>query len=164
MAKTSEIHVVSVTRLLATVIVVALRFTQTFGTPEPVGQYCARPGDRLTFECTTVPADATIWHGSAFDCDQNQPPNELFLSHTRILSGIGARGTCNNGDIVAQGTGVNAVNNTYYLTSQLNVTASSDMHNKTIECDRDDGWPNGARVTLSVFKIILTTEGECIGP
>ena len=155
MAKASDVHVVSLIKLLATVIVVALKFSQTFAVAENTG-YCARPGDQLTFECTTVVVGATIWHGSAFDCSMNQPPNEIILAHSRYFSGLIARGNCNNGNILAQSVGVNAVNITYYLTSELNVTVSSNMHNETIQCDVEDD--DGTRMTISVFRILLTTE------
>ena len=133
-------------RLLATVTVIALGFGQNFGTTESrvITNHCACPGDQLTFKCTADGGVATVWHRSAFDC-------EIILRHSRYSSERGAAGSCSDGDILAQSIGV--VNNNHFI-SQLNVTVSTDMHNKTIECDRED--IDGIRVTLRVFRIILT--------
>ena len=151
MAKTSKVQAMSLTRLLTTVSLLALRFSQTLGTTE--NSYCVCPGDQQMFECTAIGGVATVWHGSVInDCNQNNIlSDEIIFSHSRILRGLLERGSCNNGSIQAQSIGV--VNNNHYI-SQLNVTVSSDMHNKTIECDRVA--VDGTRV---MFRITLTTEG-----
>ena len=145
MAKTYEVHMVSLRRLLATVILVALKVS---GIME--SSYCAKPGDQLIFECTVIGRSATVWHGSAFDCGGGN--DEIGLRHSQYSSEQGASGTCNNGDILVQTIGVD--NSNHYI-SQVNVNVTSEMHNKTIECDREDFY----RVTISVFKIFLAPQG-----
>ena len=88
---------------------------------------CACPGGMLTFNCTAVGLGSTLWIGTAFDCTDRG--NEILLRHRRFTTG-GVNGTCNNGAIV--GRSLEVVDNCY--TSQLNVTVSSNLNNKTIVC------------------------------
>lgn len=138
------------------VLIVALRVNHTFGMTE-TRIACASPGDLLTFECTSFGGITTIWHGSAFDCGPGS--DEIWLQHSQFPSR--ARGSCNSGQILAQSVGV--VNNTYYI-SQLNVTVSSDMLNKTIQCYRLD--LNGHDVNLTILTsttiIIVNTSGTSL--
>ena len=73
--------------------------------------------------------DSTVWRGSAFDCRNN----DISLIHSRFESGT-ATGECNNGSIVGQSIKVEG--NCY--TSQLNITVSSDMIGKNIDCVHDN--------------------------
>lgn len=85
---------------------------------------CICPGDTIKFECTVMGTSATIWSGSAFDC----LARGIILRHSTFSRG--ASGDRNDGAIVATSIGV--INNNY--TSQLSVTVSQEMDNKTVEC------------------------------
>ena len=80
----------------------------------------------LTFTCTAVGPGSTLWEGSAFECNENG--DGILLRHERFATGVS--GTCNNGAIV--GRSLEVVDDCY--TSQLNVTVSSDLNNKTLVC------------------------------
>ena len=86
----------------------------------------ACPGDVLIYNCIITGPGNTIWNGTAFSCPSKS--NETILRHSQFTSGT--FGTCNARAITARSLGV--VNSCY--SSQLNVTVSSDMNNKTIEC------------------------------
>ena len=151
MATESAVHVPLKVRrvsMLLMVLIVALRVNQTFGVTES-RTVCACPGDQLTFECASLGGAATIWHGSAFSNCVNR---EIILRHSRFYSQVDGR--CgNNEQIIAQSVGV--VNNTYF-TSILNVTVSTDMNNRTIECDTDN--VDGSRVSVYAATI-MTAQG-----
>ena len=90
---------------------------------------CVCPGDKLTYECTTVGFGATIWTGTAFsDCSGGR--NELILFHSRFLQTEGTKGSCNNEAI--EGRSLSVEGNSY--TSQLNVTVTPGIAGKTIIC------------------------------
>ena len=95
---------------------------------------CVYPGDLLTYECTVMglPGEATVWTGSAFNCASSS--NEIVLLHRPIISDNVYYSTC-NGAIVARILSVEGNN----FTSQLNVTVTSEIIGKTIECLHDDG-------------------------
>lgn len=85
---------------------------------------CICPGDRLTFTCTVVGDGSTIWRGTSFQCDRQQ----IALRHSLFTSG-GATGDCNDGILAQSLTSVDGC-----FTSQLNITITSDLNNKTVEC------------------------------
>ena len=95
--------------------------------PSNSGSVC--PGDVLTYICTARGPGNTLWKGSAFHCSSTQ--NEIILQHSRYDSPGGTTRYCNDRAIVGQS--IRVENNDCYI-SQLNVTISSDMNNKTIEC------------------------------
>lgn len=85
---------------------------------------CVCPGDTVTFaECTTVGRGFTIWSGTAFNCTND----DIVLRHSTF--NISAE-ECNKGAII--GRGLMVADNQY--TSQLNITISSDIIGKTIQC------------------------------
>ena len=88
----------------------------------------------------------TIWTGSAFDCPASN--NEIYVlpSRNRFLS----IGVCSNGAIVAN---VISVEENIY-TSQVNVTVTSEIVGKTIECYHYDGLLISI---LNNFSVIDTT-------
>ena len=92
---------------------------------------CACPGEVLTYTCTVVGGardpEATIWGGSAFDC----AGNEVILRHSNF--DVTQFGECNNGAIQGRSVGVNGM----CFTSQLNVTVSAGLNNKTVMCFLD---------------------------
>ena len=87
------------------------------------------------------PGDSTVWRGSAFDCRNN----DISLINSRFESGT-ATGECNNGSIVGQSI------NCY--TSQLNITVSSDMIGKNIECVHDNS------TETIIGTLTIATAGE----
>ena len=92
--------------------------------PPKVG--CACPNEHLIFNCTAVGSlGSTIWRVAAFDCVQN----EIILRHSEYNS-VGTTGLCNGGAI--NGTSIRVEGNCYI--SQLNVTVTPELHNKTVTC------------------------------
>ena len=107
---------------------------------------CICPGDVLTYVCSSMGA-LTVWKGSAFQCEQGGSSHEIHLLHRKFVNGTS--GVCNNGAIVAYSIGV--IDNRY--TSQLNVTVSPEMDNRTVECAYDDGI---TETIVGVRTVILT--------
>ena len=92
---------------------------------------CACPGDVLTYTCNIAGGGTTIWDGTAFDCRLNA----ILLRHSQFALESRASGSCNDDAIVARSIGVN---NFCYI-SELNVTVSSSLHSKTIQCTHNSG-------------------------
>ncbi len=86
------------------------------------------PGDVLTIDCVTMGHGVTVWLGTAFQCAN--VGDDISLRHSTFGEPYKPKWTCNNGAIVAQAIGV--VNDSYI--SQLNVTASLELNNTTVEC------------------------------
>ena len=118
----------------------------------PTGAAC--PGDVLTYTCTVVGSGNTIWSGSAFDCDTKM--NEIILRHSQFASS-GTSGNCNDGAIRTQSIGV--VNNNCYF-SQLNVTVTSDMNGKTIQCAHSSD--RVVTVGVATLSIATGTPAHCV--
>ena len=87
---------------------------------------------QLTFECTVVGTGSTVWEECAFECDGTNY-NFIVLRHSEFNTSEKPQGVCNNGGIIARAIGV--VNNRY--TSQLMLTVSPEMNNRTVECVHD---------------------------
>ena len=103
--------------------------TDALHIPERAG--CACPGDVLTYTCNIIGPGNTIsiWNGSAFNCPYIN--NEIILLHSQFVFAPGVSGSCNDGAIAARSIGVGETNN---FISELNVTVSTNLHNKTIQC------------------------------
>ena len=111
---------------------------------------CTCPGYTLTYECRVMGErlGATVWEGSAFNCLSN----EITLLHRQFLES--ARGQCNSGSIVGHSLRID--NGSYLVyTSQLNVTVSSDMIGKSIECFYDD--QSGIKEVVGNLNITLSS-------
>ena len=111
---------------------------------------CTCSGYNVTYECTVMGSHFgnTIWAGSAFNCSLE----EITLQHLQFPEN--AHGECNNGYIM--GKSIRVVNGTYmYYTSQLNVTISSDLVGKSIECFYDDN--TGMKQLVGAKNITITT-------
>ena len=106
-------------------------------------------GDILTIECAIMGGGATVWQGTAFQCDNNL--DIIDLRHSQFRGSQKPEGTCNNGAIVARAIGV--VNDSYV--SVLNVTVSSELNNTTVECAHD--YNLTTTVIKSVQIIVLAT-------
>ena len=96
-----------------------------------VVQILSCPGDVLTIECAVMGGGATIWQGTAFQCNGNNV-DSLILRHSQFGAPQKPRviSICNSGTIVAQAIGI--VNNSYI--SELMVTVSPEMNNTTAVC------------------------------
>ena len=89
----------------------------------------ACPGNLLTYECDITGPGNTIWNGTAFYCPLKS--NETILRHSQFSSESGTSGNCNDRTLIeARSLGV--INNCF--SSQLNITITSDLKNKTIRC------------------------------
>ena len=98
-----------------------------------IASTCNCPEYSITYECTVLGGLATVWKGSAFDCQNSN--NEIVLLHNRFNSHDGSQRFCNNGAMVAQSVKTDDI----YYTSQLRVTVTSDLIGKSVECHYDDG-------------------------
>ena len=103
---------------------------------------CACPGQVLTYNCTVVGGRATLWSGTAFDCS----PNEIILRHNEFNDGTS--GECNQGAIIAQSVGVQ--DNCF--TSQLHVTVSGGLHNKTVNCSMINSMATVGEAQIRVIQ------------
>ena len=94
------------------------------------GSSCVPEGDTVVYNCTvtdiTMGGLSTIWQGSAFNCSGSG--NRILLTHR--LYGMSITQSCSNGALVGEGIG----NNGNAYTSQLSVTADTDLNGTTIEC------------------------------
>ena len=110
---------------------------------------CIRPCDTVTYECIVFGdrGGFTVWTGDFFvHCPNNK--TEMILRHEVSDSEfIDQLQMCNNGSIV--GWIVRVENGTY--TSQLNVTLTSDIVGRSIECAYDNG------TTHRIGSLNLTT-------
>ena len=91
---------------------------------------------------------STVWTGTAFNCSSSN--NDILLLHSHFSSTEGGYGSCNNGAIVGRSLGVEG----NYYTSQLNVTVTTDVAGKTVECFYDDG-----RTATLLFILMIPTTG-----
>lgn len=91
---------------------------------------CTCIGDILTYECAVTGPGFTIWQGSAFECPSLE--NSIQLRHSSYDSGT--MGQCNDESITGRSLGVS--NDVY--TSVLNVTLSTDLIGRTVECKHND--------------------------
>ena len=96
----------------------------------PTNTNCACPGEKLIYTCSAVTNEsgrATVWSGSAFDC----AGSEITLLHDRFSDGTIRE--CNGGAILGRSVSVDG----NCFTSQLNVTVSTGLNNKTVKCFLD---------------------------
>ena len=102
-------------------------------------------------DCNIDGGGATIWNGTSFRCQNTN--HVIILRHSQINNSEiqKIRGVCTNGKIVASAIGI--VNDSYI--SQLNVTVTPEMNNKTVEC-----WHNHNLTDTLVKRmyIILITQ------
>ena len=109
------------------------------------------PGDVLTTECAIMGGGATVWQGTAFQCDSNNQ-NFISLRHSQFVESFKPEGICSNGAIVAQALGV--VNNSYV--SQLSVTVSLESNNTIVECVHSHNLTE--TLVRSIQIIVLTSK------
>ena len=90
---------------------------------------CTCPEDIITYNCIISGPGFTIWQGNAFDCLSQG--DVIPWSHTSFGNNINATKQCSGGAIVGREVGVSEGN---IYTSQLSVTASSNLIGRTVEC------------------------------
>ena len=98
---------------------------------------CICPGDTVTYECTVIgdTGGFTLWMGDFFRCSSGNKVIELI--HHQFIQGGGIPNAriCNNGNIAGR---LIRIENGSYI-SQLNVTLTSDIVGRSIECAYDNG-------------------------
>lgn len=118
----------------------------------PNNLQCACPESLLNFACTIVGGGNTLWRGSAFNCPSTS--NEIVLRHSQFGGRNGTFRSCNNGAIA--GRSIDVENNCF--TSQLNVTVSTSVNNRTVQCDHDSN--DETQITLIGKEIINVISGK----
>ena len=113
----------------------------------PLMQQCSCVGFQLTYECiVTGEVGATVWRGSIFQCPSTN--NAITLRHSAFTQ----TRSCNEGAI--SGYGAKSQNNCCY-TSQINITTSPLMNNKTVEC----AYNNGSTTTVIGTSVVIVISG-----
>ena len=97
------------------------------------------PGCELVVECTIIGGGATVWQGTIFDVCQNE---KITLRHSQFTSGIVIHESCGTRQPIV-GRSVSVANGSFI--SQLLITFSEDLVNKTIECASDSGQIVGSK-------------------
>ena len=96
---------------------------------------CACPGNNLIFECTVVgiAGGSTQWKGDTIhSCSESVP---VFLRHRDFIAGTTQPIVCNGGEIVIRSLRVESD----CYTSQMNISFSNALINRTVVCAYDDG-------------------------
>jgi hypothetical protein len=109
---------------------------------------CMCEGHDQVYECRVTGSGATVWRGSAFNCDDTG--NEIILLYSRF----GTAEVCNDGAII--GRIISVENDTYV--SQLTVVVSAKMTGKSINCFHDG--PAGAPEELIGSSVLTLTTGN----
>ena len=99
------------------------------------------------YNCTVIGGGATLWSGTAFDCATNE--NDIILRHNEFNSSTS--GECNQGDITAQS--VRVQDNRFI--SQLNVTVSNELNNKTVKCSTTNSMVTVGESRIRVIQGML---------
>ena len=111
---------------------------------------CICPGREVLYQCTVCGPGATEFSGSLFNC----AGDKITLRH----QAHSPTGECNGGAVTASIIDVfNTSNNDCYL-SQLNISMSAGMNNKTITCLHVDG----SNETVIGTVIVSFTRGNVI--
>ena len=100
------------------------------------------------FTCTIVGGGVTQWNGTAFDCTNSN--DEILLSHKSFRNPDAVNNSCNLGQITV--TSLTVKNNCNSYTSQLSLTTSAALSNKTIRCIHI----NEENQVVPIGKIVLT--------
>jgi hypothetical protein len=94
---------------------------------------CACPGNNLIFECTVIggAGGTTQWKGDAISsCSV-----PVFLRHRDFIVGVTQPMVCNGGEIVIRSLRIESG----CYTSQMNISFSSTLINRTVACAYDNG-------------------------
>ena len=95
------------------------------------GLGCIPEGRTVSYQCTVTDTTnpvigSTVWTGSAFQCPGTS--NQISLPHSQFSIGQGTPVAC--GSLIAMAMDVNGNN----YTSQLSLSASTDLNGTTISC------------------------------
>ena len=115
---------------------------------------CVCPGHELRLECTVVGRAATIWRGSAFDC-QTSNNNRIVLRHSQFESGT--VGDCNNGRVIGRSINTTSDSDGINYISQLiiQLDESGTLEDRTVEC-----YSSGIQlIVIGIHTIIACTRG-----
>ena len=110
---------------------------------------CTCPGYNSLYECTVIMGIATVWKGTAFNCQS--AGNEIVLLHNTNFTSLRTE-TCNSG--VISGRIIRANNGIY--TSQLVVRVSVEMNGSTVVCAHD----TGVNTPVIGSKLLTIVEGR----
>ena len=127
---------------------------------------CLCPGDVVTYECTTAEgrgAIATVWRGSIFSVLCPRDVQEFVVLYGDNTFQDGYNLSCNGEAIFSSSSRVETESADLVYLSQLNVTLTSDVIGKSIECVVDDGMREIIVGSLNITEgtiIILYTRNE----
>ena len=107
---------------------------------------CTCTGHTVTYQCSIVGGGTTVWQGSAFQCSGLN--RYILLRHSNFNATEKPYGECNNGAITARAIGVHDS----CFRSQLTVSLSPGMNNKTVECVYDNGTENMIGSAILSFR------------
>ncbi len=107
--------------------------------------------------CTAMDANnyfGTHWSGTVFNCPSANSisNNKIFLPHEQFSSV--ARGSCNNGTIVAEGT---EVNGSLYTSTLTIASITLDMNEQTIICS-----VSGTVIGTETLRVGGKYSSECV--
>ena len=116
---------------------------------------CVCAGDIITYECSVIGGESTVFRGSALNCTNS----EIILLHSRFspsasddsdatVNATANSIVCNEGEIVARG--ITVENGTY--TSQLCIAFYNKLNGKSVSCIIDNGTTE-----ISVGSVTLPT-------
>ena len=105
---------------------------------------CSCLGDTLTFECTVLSGQVTLWTGDAFDCSSTS--NEIYLHNSSHND------TCNKKMIIGR---IIQVEQNFYI-SQLSVRVSYDLIGKMVQCISISNSGIRENSTVTIDAIICT--------
>ena len=109
---------------------------------------CFCPGQDVSFECTVIGGELTLWHGNALMCQGG----EITLLHNEFNTSA-AMGECNSGETLISARGVRVVNNSY--TSHLDVTLTPTAIGRDIACSSSDEVIDSTTLRMSTGDYIL---------
>ncbi len=130
------------------------------------GLGCIPEGKTVSYECTVTDdngGSSTSWKGSAFNCstESTSTNNMISLLHQFFCLMSGSSGNC--GDTFSA---ISVTCNASMYTSQLNLTATTELDGQIIECSRSGINPHAVKIQSklevstvpSALRVNLTTE------
>ena len=129
------------------IFVVVRSTTDTQATWEDASAHC--PGELLVVECSVMGGSATVWQGTALEQCMHNTEKGIILRHSQFHVPGKNSGSCANEAIVARAIGV--VNNSYV--SELSVTVTPEMNNKTVECVQSSNISEPAIKTIIITVV-----------
>ena len=109
----------------------------------------------LAYQCTVSGSGTTVWQGSAFTCDNNND-GTLQLRHSQFANGSLIR-ECNSDDRIITARAVGVMGDNY--TSQLTMSVTPEINNKTVQCVHDNGTTVGV---ISTSTVAITSDSGAV--